>query len=289
MKATWINRCNKVMFFSTLNNSELPSIKLGNIQDGEEYLWGRTKAAFKYAYEQFGREFDWFLKVDDDTYVIMENLRHMLLAHRQDVPIYFGCRLKHNEIKQGYMSGNAGYVLSREALRKFVVEAMPNSQKCKREDTGTEDIEIGKCLENVGVQAGDSRDQKGMHRFMPFIPEHHLTSKKDPNFWFWKNIYYPMEEGIGCCSENAITFHYVTPNQMYVLEYLIYHLRPYGLNSVLTNTRGETLLTFDGMNSKQIAAAVFSDAIYDSGPDDVKFYGSQILTLSNNNPNTTKY
>ena len=63
------------------------------------------------------------MKADDDTYVIVENLRFMLQPHNATKPIYFGCKFK-PYVRQGYMSGGAGYVLSKEALRRFVTQGI---------------------------------------------------------------------------------------------------------------------------------------------------------------------
>ena len=118
----------------------------------------------------------------------------MLLPYSPKEPIYFGCKFR-PYVKQGYMSGGAGYVLSREAVKKFIEVGLGNSTKCSKSNTGAEDVEIGKCLEAVSVKAGDSRDSLGRGRFFPFVPEHHLIpGHVKKNFWYWQYIYYESKE-----------------------------------------------------------------------------------------------
>src|SRR5205814_739490 len=118
----------------------------------------------------------WFMKADDDTYVVVENLRYFLASKNSSEPAYYGCKFK-PYVRQGYMSGGAGYVLSKAALITFGEEGISpgHPDECKdNQDESSEDVGMGKCMEALGVAAGDSRDSLGRGRFFPFAPEHHI-------------------------------------------------------------------------------------------------------------------
>ncbi|KAK3108481.1 hypothetical protein FSP39_008839 [Pinctada imbricata] len=231
VKATWGKRCNILLFMSSQEDTSLPAVALP-VDEGRDNLWAKTKEAFRYIHKHHFNDAEWFLKADDDTYIVVENLRYFLLDKKSDEPWYYGRRFK-PYVSQGYMSGGAGYVLSKKAVELLAQRGLDNPKMCRSDAGGAEDLEVGKCMERVGVKAGDSRDPEGRERFMPFVPEHHLIPGILPkDMWYWSYNFYPAKQGQECCSDFAISFHYVSPNMMYVLEYLVYHLRPFGVNTI---------------------------------------------------------
>ena len=137
IKNTWGRRCNKILFMSSIEDPELESIALP-VKEKINHLWSKTKEAFKYISEHHLNDADWFLKADDDTYMVMENLRHMLFQYRPQTSLYFGQRLTSNETLDGFMQGGA-YVLSKKAVQKFV-KLYPN---CRQKDAWAEDKFLG--------------------------------------------------------------------------------------------------------------------------------------------------
>lgn len=226
VKNTWAQRCDKTIFFSTKSHAELKP-EILDVPEGYGFLWSKTKAALKYLH-QHHLSYDWFLKADDDTYVIVENLRYFLKDKDPLEPIYYGVRFK-QFVKQGFMSGGGGYVLSREAVKRFVTEALSlqDQEACSSNGIrGAEDVNLGQCLESVGVTAGDSRDPSGKPRFFSHNP---LTLfYKAPLInrfhWYWRYLWYNHDVGPDCCSPHLISFHDIDPRMMWTLETLLYRM-----------------------------------------------------------------
>lgn len=226
VKQTWAKRCNKLIFASSAEDEELGA-KRFDVYDTSDRLWRRTKKMFEHAYVEHLEDYDWFYKADDDTYAFIDNMRYMLAAYSPNDPIYFGRKLKSDLHRQGYFYGGSGYVMSRRALQRFVEDAIPNEDICRIDWGGMEDYEMGNCMNNIGVYNGDSRDDKKRETFFPSHPIAHLFDTFDKTYY--DKLYYKADEGLNCCSNYTIAFHYVEPWMMYFIEYLTYDLEPYGI------------------------------------------------------------
>lgn len=132
----------------------MPSIVLpeaGSL-DGYYRLWGKVRSIWKYLEARHLHQFDWFLKADDDTYIVVDNLRRLLDSKftspdgsgtERQPAVWLGARLRHPKVTGGYHSGGAGYVLSRRSLQLF-----QDGRHCSQMNYGYEDVEMGrmKCF-----------------------------------------------------------------------------------------------------------------------------------------------
>ena len=105
VNATWGARCDGYFFITELPlhqltfdvlrlAQQLPIAPINNIKPGYLHLTQKTTLAFLFAYEHYAKEFDWFLKADDDTYVLMEHLRDFLSTQNTSTPVTFGYNFK---------------------------------------------------------------------------------------------------------------------------------------------------------------------------------------------------
>ncbi|XP_045583776.1 glycoprotein-N-acetylgalactosamine 3-beta-galactosyltransferase 1 isoform X2 [Procambarus clarkii] len=226
VRNTWGQRCDRIVFYSTQEDPDLQTEVL-DVPEGYGFLWAKTKGALAHLHRHHP-EYDWYLKADDDTFVIVENLRYFLRGLDSGQPVYYGVKFRQH-VKQGYMSGGGGYVLSREAVKRFVTKALPlkDQSKCPSEATkGAEDLQLGICLESVGVAAGDSLDEEGKPRFFSNSPMSLYYKQPLINklHWYWRYIWHKHGVGPDCCSRHVVSFHDVDPRMMWTLEALLYRL-----------------------------------------------------------------
>ena len=52
---------------------------------------------------------------------------------------------------------------------------------------------MGYCLQNVGVVAGDSRDDDKRGRFFSSGPQQHIIAR-DKSHWYWRYIFYLTDD-----------------------------------------------------------------------------------------------
>ncbi|VDP93855.1 unnamed protein product [Echinostoma caproni] len=129
----------------------LPMITTGNSYFGSETehkdpgynrtSWNSMRITLRAIYDARGDNM-YFLKAGQNDYIIMENLRYMLLSENPDEPFIVGH--VHNPSDQiANISGSAGYVISRQALRLIVTKGLDEQPACAAQDA-IEDVQISK-------------------------------------------------------------------------------------------------------------------------------------------------
>lgn len=81
----------------------------------------------------------------------------------------------------------------------------------------------------------DCRDDRKQKRFFPVGVGAHFRRKMDMKYWYFKYIFYNSTQGnLDCCSDTIAGMHYIDPKEMHLLDYLIYHVHPFGLEKNIT-------------------------------------------------------
>lgn len=97
MLDTWLHKCDDYKFVLMLNTSQTSQAiddghylqPAGLVDDSFKKLTDKVYRMFMHAYLKYPN-FDWYLKADDDTYIIMENLRWFLRQKNASEPVSFG-------------------------------------------------------------------------------------------------------------------------------------------------------------------------------------------------------
>ena len=259
VRETWGRRCDKLVFASDVIDEFLPSNSFFD-KTGREFVSYKIFNAWKFIFDWYGEEYDWFVKTDDDTFLVVDNLKKFLQTKNPNEDNYFGYRLKLPKSMEEYedlktsektieYAAGCVEILSKKTLKRFVREAMTNEEKCPLPvDYENEDVLLGQCLNSIGIEVQDALDDYNRHRILIFDIISSLSvgsADKDNWIWHYRDNYI---EGAECCSKDAFAFHYTEePGQMVRyftiskcfhykdflfqlgMEFMLYHLRPFGL------------------------------------------------------------
>ena len=82
---------------------------------------------------------------------------------------------------------HVGYMVSKEALRLFIMESLPYPEKCypelRSKFHGYEDAEFGECMRNVGILPEGIVDEQGVERCFEFNPLEYIVEELNASEW----------------------------------------------------------------------------------------------------------
>lgn len=117
IEKTWLSSVENYVIISDLDIPERNMIKVCEDSSYESNVI-KNFESFKILYEKF-TDFDWYINLDDDTYLNLENLKELLIEHSTEEIFVLG-KINYGTLPSepdlNYCSGGAGYVFNRKTL-----------------------------------------------------------------------------------------------------------------------------------------------------------------------------
>jgi hypothetical protein len=168
---TWTQKCDQTLFACNCSNfainknyTDVPFLQL-NITENYNKMDVKVIQTLNETYKIYNKNYYWFLLVDEDTYVFVDNAKRFMSKINQTV--VFG------------------------------------------------DLLVGLCSERSNVTLGNSLDELGRERFHAINMR--TSYKGPPQDWLYSYCSNTPKFDKECCSEQSITFHYTSPQEM--IEY----------------------------------------------------------------------
>lgn len=239
------SKCDGFMVASNKTDTALGTVDI--VHEGpEEYnnIWQKVRSIWSYIYDNYYNDYDWFHIGGDDLFVLVENLRLYLESEEirtaanggiylpdgtetQQTPLFLGRRFAYQgDMENIFNSGGSGYTMNKAALKRLVVDGIPNSPPHMK--TFSEDTVTARILKRFGILPYETKDEAGGERYMPFMPGHHYGYRMPADLskdWYAKYSI-NIKEGPDHCAKRSVAFHYVKGDAMTRLFALLYNKCP---------------------------------------------------------------
>lgn len=142
-------------------------------------------------------DYDWYMFIDDDTFVFPKRIEQYLPTLDKADPIYFGFRWSHVEGLR-YMSGGAGFFLTKSSynmLREFLLIKENTLLRSKEKPTNG-DVTVGVWIREI--------NRKNNYKIKLFADPHYLRIGHHENI---KDVF------------KCLTFHYVNNEETFLKYY----------------------------------------------------------------------
>jgi hypothetical protein len=197
---TWVRHIppSNLFFYSDHNCSNLPNCR--NVGAAEERRWIKTKvvSAFTEIYQQYSHK-KWFMKLDDDTFLVTDHLLK-LLSHYNSSHLHYVGRYYDNWGDQ-YCEGGAGYLFSHGLMKEMMTSGKYRDCMMTMCFYPYEDVCTGKCMKML-YDLDCDLTTTGFHQELP----------RDAKQYAVENFY-----------GNAITFHPTRSLETAIVLDLIYY------------------------------------------------------------------